>query len=254
MTLSSLSRRVATLLARPYWLFWLGGLLLLGVAWRWLRRDSLPVSRRTTQHPIDNERPTPIPEEATHGESPIQLTHDGTGKLFHRRYRADIVAPQRGPEAVMAMMQADPNDFSPKLLAQWEKTRGAPGQMRVQDEYFIHITGPWDGPVRVIGVEPTTFCLVTLEGHLEAGEIRFRFAQHPHRADAARFEILSWARSRDSLVDLAYDKLGVAKEAQTNMWIHFCKRAVEESGGTLLGEIDVVTEEQPFRGEVIPHE
>jgi hypothetical protein len=151
-------------------------------------------------------------------------------------------------------MQANPGGFSPVLLAQFEKTKGEAGRMEVGDEYFIHITGPWNGPVRVIGVSPTSFCFATLEGHLEAGEIIFEAMPHPDRPDALRFQIQSWARSKDAVVDLAYDKVGVAKAAQESMWIHFCERAVEVTEGELIGEIDVWTEKMPYKGEEIPRE
>ena len=45
--------------------------------------------------------------------------------------------------------------------------------MRVGDEFTIRIPGPWDGPVRAVEVDATSFGFVTLEGHLEAGRIRF---------------------------------------------------------------------------------
>ena len=46
--------------------------------------------------------------------------------------------------------------------------------MEVGDEYVVRMPGPWDGPVRVVEVTPTSFRLATLDGHLEAGQIEFR--------------------------------------------------------------------------------
>ncbi|MBA3534396.1 MAG: DUF1990 family protein [Ardenticatenales bacterium] len=231
-----------------------GAVVLAMLARRMLPGGSASVRERTTQRDVPQGTPKPIPAEAEVGERPMQLTADGTGKLYHHRYRADIAAPTQTAETLMRLMQRDPNDFSPTILATWEKIAGAEDSMQVGDEYYIHITGPWDGPVRVIDVAPTSFSLITLEGHFEAGEIRFRFIPHPTQPDALRFEILSWARSRDAVVDFAYDQAKVVKIAQTSMWVHFCERAVEESGGKLIDKIDVLTEEAPFRGEVIPRE
>ena len=45
--------------------------------------------------------------------------------------------------------------------------------MAVGDEYVVRMPGPWDGPVRVVERTPTAFRFATLEGHLEAGQIRF---------------------------------------------------------------------------------
>ncbi|MCV4939648.1 DUF1990 domain-containing protein, partial [Escherichia coli] len=84
--------------------------------------------------------------------------------------------------------------------------KGQPWEMRVGDEYDIRILGPWNGSVRVDEVGPTSFTLVTLKGHPEAGKIRFS-------AEAAErtlcFRIESWARSRDGLVQFAYSGLKI---------------------------------------------
>ena len=80
--------------------------------------------------------------------------------------------------------------------------------------------GPWDGPVRVIRRDDTSFRLVTLDGHLEAGEIEFRAAPH---GDVLRFEIESWARAGDRLADVLYNRLRLAKEIQLNMWTAFLR-------------------------------
>lgn len=229
----------------------LAGLLLL------LRRQvgaTLPTREREVALPDVHGRPPTLPKRAQRGRKALQLTEDGSGPLFHRRYRADIAHPQGSRAALMQRIQSALNDFSPQTLARFEKLKGAPGGMGVGDEYHIHITGPWDGPVRVSRVAPTAFALVTLEGHVEAGEILMQLDPHPTRADAWRFEIHSWARSRDSVVDMLYSKIPLVKKAQSNMWIHFCQRVVEESGGELLGKIDLFTERAPYYGEVIAHE
>jgi hypothetical protein len=69
---------------------------------------------------------------------------------------------------------------------------------------------------------------VTLDGHLEAGEIEFRAKAH---GDALHLEIVSWARAGDRLSALLYNKLRMAKEIQLNMWSHFCVRAAKLAGG-----------------------
>lgn len=229
----------------------LAGVLLL------LRRQAgatMPTRKREAELPDVHGRPPTLPKKAQRGSKPLQLTEDGSGPLFHRCYRADIAQPSGTRMALMRRIQGDPNTFSPPALARFEKIKGTLETMRVGDEYHIHITGPWDGPVRVSRVEPTAFALVTLEGHVEAGEIVMQLNPHPTRANAWRFEIHSWARSRDTVVDMLYSKLPLVKQAQTNMWLHFCQRVVEESGGELIGKIDVFTERAPYRGEVVGYE
>lgn len=187
--------------------------------------------------PIDD-----VPE--AFGRAEVQRTEDGVGPRFHRRYEVDVAASTHTPEALMREIAADIQAFVPGEIARFERTAGEEGALAVGDEFHIHITSPWDGPVRVAESEPTCFVLATLEGHLEAGQIQFEAAGHPSVPGALRFSIESWARSRDKAVDLAYDKLGVAKQAQQGMWTFFCERVVEACGGERIGEIRVTTERE----------
>jgi hypothetical protein len=179
----------------------------------------------------------------------VQIPGDGFGPLFHRRYRADIRAPRLTAEQLMARVQRDVGSFSPHTLAEFKKTSGRRGRMAPGDEYAITILGPWNGSVRVVDVTPTSFTFVTLRGHPEAGQITFRAVSHPAERGALRFEILSWARSRDMLVSLTYKEAGVGQEIQKNAWVTFCERVVKASGGALTGEVVVDTEERDFDGE-----
>lgn len=181
----------------------------------------------------------------------VQRIVDGTGALFHRRYSVDILNPRLDAEALMDTIKADVNEFTPTLMAYFEKTKGDEETFEVGDEYFIHITGPWNGPVRTVDVSPTSFSFVTLEGHLEAGQIHFSVIPHPSMDNALRFQILSWARSKDRLVEFAYDFTEVAKNAQGNMWRDFCRRVVDASGGEQLGRLQVITQRTPFEGEKV---
>jgi hypothetical protein len=197
------------------------------------------------------ERPIEIPREAQ--QDGLQLPADGVGPLYHRVYRADIAAATRSPAEVMREVQHNLAAFSPDALAKFDKAEDRPS-MQVGDEYDITILGPWNGSVRVIDVQPTSFALVTLDGHPEAGEIRFELNPHPASADGLRFEIHSWARSRDAWVQVTYRDLKLGQQAQQNTWVVFCQRVAEASGGSLMGEVEVSTDEQPFRREVIAHE
>jgi hypothetical protein len=106
--------------------------------------------------------------------------------------------------------------------------------------------GPWDGPVRVVHRDATSFRLATLQGHLEAGQIEFR-AQPDD--DTLRFEIESWARAGDRLADVMYNKLRLAKEIQLNMWTHFCIRAAALAGGRPQGGITIRTRWVPWESK-----
>ncbi len=173
-------------------------------------------------------RPAPRPTDAP-GTAPVQRLGDGVGPLFRRVYHLDITGSTLTPEALMARIQADPDAYSPGVIARFEKTHGPPERMAVGDEFFIHIRSPWDGPVRVDDVSPTAFRLVTLAGHLEAGAIAFSAWQASE--GVLRLAIVSCARSRDAAVHIAYHRLGIARAAQTQMWTTFLQRAAAQAGG-----------------------
>jgi hypothetical protein len=90
----------------------------------------------------------------------------------------------------------------------------------------------------VVDVQPDSFWLATLEGHLEAGQIVFRARRD---GELMVFEIESWARSRDRLVNLTYTKLRMAKEIQLHMWTSMLQRVAEVAGGRVTGGIDIHT-------------
>ncbi|WP_217278587.1 DUF1990 family protein [Hymenobacter sp. BRD67] len=152
-----------------------------------------------------------------------------------------MVRPHLTPVQLMAEVQTHLPRFSPGLLADFKRTRGTEGSLSVGDEFHIKILGPWNGSVRVTATGPTFFEFITLEGHPEAGRIRFEVHQLDGRADALRFEIHSLARSRDGLVAFAYDTIGGGKLVQEATWVEFCERVAAASGGQALGPVVVET-------------
>ncbi|HEY2490388.1 MAG TPA: DUF1990 family protein [Streptosporangiaceae bacterium] len=157
--------------------------------------------------------------------------------MLHRTYAVRIVNSALGPAALIDMV-ADKLDRATPEMAVFRKTRGADGPLRHGDEFLVRMPGPWDGPVRVVHRDSTSFRLATLDGHLEAGEIEFRASP---AGDALRFEIESWARAGDRLADLLYNKLKLAKEIQLNMWSHFCVRTAALAGGRPHGGVTIRT-------------
>jgi hypothetical protein len=142
----------------------------------------------------------------------------------------------------MAQVQADLPHYSPKLLADFKKKeQDQDGPLRVGDEFSIKILGPWNGSVRVTNIGPTSFEFITLEGHPEAGRIRFEVHYLDERPSELRFEIRSSARSRDGLVAFAYDTIGGGLLMQEATWVEFCERVAAASGGQALGPVVVET-------------
>ena len=172
----------------------------------------------------------------------LQPLDAGVGPLLHRSYGVRIAGTRMAPSALIDLVSARLNQASPEM-AVFRKTRGAQGCLRQGDEFVVRMPGPWDGPVRVVRRDETSFRLATLAGHLEAGEIEFRAEPD---GDALHFEIESWARAGDRLSALLYNKLRLAKEVQLNMWSHFCVRAARLAGGRPQGGITIRTRWVPW--------
>ncbi|MCR5887280.1 DUF1990 domain-containing protein [Hymenobacter sp. J193] len=180
---------------------------------------------------------------------PEQPAQTGAGPHIERRYYIDVEHPQKSAKELFNEIKCDLEKFSPDLLADFHKEKGEAHSLAVGDEFHIKILGPWNGEVRVTEVADQHFELVTLEGHPEAGRIRFSVRQLPGKANALRFEIHSRARSRDGLVAFAYSTIGVGKQVQEQTWVTFCQRAAEASGGHPLGPVQVETVEKDENGQ-----
>jgi uncharacterized protein (UPF0548 family) len=201
--------------------------------WRYLWRIT-PIRRSERPGVVSEESPPPIPDAVD--TTDLHPPDRGAGPLFHRRYAVRIAGSALSPDQLMAKIQADLNAVAPTEFASFHKLRGGSG-MAVDDEYLVRMPGPWDGPVRVVAVSPTSFRLATLEGHLEAGQIEFRAERDP----ALTFTIESWARAGDRLSNLLYHRLRLSKEVQLHMWTSTLERAVALSGGRRSGPISITT-------------
>jgi uncharacterized protein (UPF0548 family) len=195
--------------------------------WRTTPMHRLEFSGTPAAHPL----PAPLLDDDVQGAA------DGVGPLFHRRYATQVRDTSVTPEALMSRLVADINDAAPTSFARFVRTRGEPGSVQVGDEFVVRMPGPWDGPVRVVGADATSFTLATLEGHLEAGQIRFSASRGRH----LEFRIEGWARSGDRLSNLLYQHLRMAKEVQLHMWVSFLEAVVRLSGGRMTGGIDIKT-------------
>jgi hypothetical protein len=222
----SLARRLGTATRWPV------GVTL--TSWRYMWRTT-PLHRSEVAGRLPDDAPPELPAEPSHEE--VQHPPGGSGPLFHRIYRARIRDARMGPEELVAAITADPDRVAPTEFASFKKMLGDEGSMAVGDEYVVRMPGPWDGPVRVVERTPTSFRFVTLEGHLEAGQIRFS----AERGELLEFRIESWARSGDRLSNLLYHHLRMSKEVQLHMWTSMLERITDLSGGRLTGGIEIRT-------------
>ena len=195
-----------------------------------------PMHRSEERGDPAQDAPPPLPEDLDRED--LQLPEAGAGPLFHRRYRALIRGTAWSPEELIAHVSGDPDRVSPTELASFQKVHGAEGEMQPGDEYVVRMPAPWDGPVRVAVKTSTEFRLVTLTGHLEAGQIEFR----ADRAEGMlRFTIESWARNGDRFAEVLYDRLRMAKEVQLHIWTSLIERVAGQTGGRLTGGVEIRT-------------
>ena len=212
---------------------WPAGIAL--TSWRYMWR-TVPVDRWELTGSPNEDAPPPLPVDVDLTE--LQTPDQGAGPLAHRLYRVEISAPRVSPEELMRMLTADLDRVAPSEFATFRKLSGVKDRLSPGDELVVRMPGPWDGPVRVADTSPTSFRLVTLTGHLEAGQIEFR-ASAGHRS--LTFVIESWARSGDRLSDLLYSHLRMAKEVQLHMWTSVLENVIKLSGGHRSGPIVVST-------------
>lgn len=203
-------------------------------SWRYLWRTT-PLYRDERPGSWDADAPPPLPDDVDRED--VQWPRDGSGPHFHRRYRVRIAGSSLSAEELAGRLMADPDRAAPSEFATFQKLRGDPGVLQVNDEFVVRMPGPWDGPVRVAMTSPRSFRLVTLAGHLEAGQIEFRASN----GELLDFEIESWARSGDRLSELLYDRLRLSKEVQFHMWTSFLERVVKLAGGTREGGLRIDT-------------
>ncbi len=222
------SRRIATAARWP--------LGVLKTGWDYLWRTT-PMHRSEEPGSVPADAPPPLPDGVDLRD--MQGVEDGFGPLMHRRYVARVREAELTAESLIAVFSGVPNRAAPKALGSFVKLRGEEGALRVGDEFTVRIPGPWDGPVRAVEVEPTSFSLVTLDGHLEAGRIRFGARDlGPGRLE---IRIEAWARGGDRLSNLLFDRVRVNKEVQLHMWTSVLERLIELSGGRRDGPLDVAT-------------
>jgi uncharacterized protein (UPF0548 family) len=223
----SRSRRVASAAGWPVGVAW--------TMWRYMWRTT-PVHRWELVGSRAEDAGPPLPQGIDLER--IQREADGAGALFHRVYETSIRGSGLSAAELIAKIAGDLDALAPSELARFEKVRGEQGVLRAGDEYVVRLPGPWDGPVRVAAVEAESFRLVTLDGHLEAGQIEFRAYS---TARSIEFTIESWARSGDRLSDLLYSRVRMSKEVQLHMWTSVLQRVVELARGRMDGGVRVLT-------------
>lgn len=207
------------------------------VSWRYLWMTT-PLHREECRGDSDDDLPPRIPRDLL--DQHVQLAGGGVGPLFHRRFTVHIVGSERSAEDLVSMVVSQFARFVPSEVV--GIAREEDGRLQVGEEFVVEMPGPWNGPVRVLEVQPDRLRLVTLEGHLECGQVQFSARQDDC---GLVFEVETWARSASASVQLLYAHLRLAKEVQFNMWVRFCLAAARHAGGRPQGGLKVRTRTVP---------
>lgn len=222
------TRRVATAARWP--------LGVVKTGWDYLWRTT-PMHRSEGPGSVSDDLPPALPPGTD--RSDLQGAEDGFGPLMHRCYATQVREAELTADELIGAFSARPNRAAPRALASFVKLGGEEGELRAGDEFTVRMPGPWDGPVRAVEVGPTHFSFATLDGHLEAGRIRFEARDlAPGRLEV---RIEAWARAGDRLSNLLFDRLRVNKEVQLHMWPSVLERLTRLSGGRRDGPIDITT-------------
>ena len=224
----TLSRRAATAARWPV------GVVKTG--WDYLGRTT-PMNRVDGAGAVPDDEPPPLPDGTDRSDH--QGLEDGYGPLMHRRYVARVKDAELTAEELMDRFAGVPNRAAPKALGSFVKLKGEEGVLRVDDEFTVRMPGPWDGPVRCVEIIGNGFGLATLDGHLEAGRIRFTADDLDSGCLEVRIE--AWARGGDRISNLLFDRLPVNKEVQLHMWTSVLERLIKLSGGTRDGRVNITT-------------
>ena len=200
----------------------------------WQRRPGGPALHREEGEGDADDFPGPVPSAVD--DVRTQDVGSGVGRLWHRTYTVVVDGSPISPDRLVEEIGADPNVVVPEI-AVFDKSRGLRDRLAVGDEFVIRMPGPWDGPVRVTEVDPTSFRFVTLRTHLEAGQIEFRASSDDD--GGLRFVIESWARAGDRFSNLLYNRLWIAKEVQLTLWVNTCIAVAAHVGGRMRDGVHI---------------
>lgn len=195
------------------------------VSWRYLW-ETTPLHRGGECRGDETDLPPPLPPAAL--DSRVQRAQDGCGPLFHRLFRVRITEADIGPGRLIEWVCRDFKRFVPSEVVDIHTGELRDQGLDVGDELLVEMPGPWNGPVKVVHRDVDCLHLVTLRGHMEAGQVHFRAREED---GLLVFEIELWACPGSRLVHLLYSHLRLAKEIQLNMWVRFCLAAAAMSGG-----------------------
>lgn len=182
------------------------------------------------------------PPSMNAGAEGLQEAPDGEGPLVMRSYTIRIEQSERMRAELIQQLIADPNALNAGAVAGFVADDRPATDLRAGDRLVVELPGPWNGPIMVERADDAGLLLATLEGHMEAGRIRFdTVAPTGGDAEGFVFRITSWARAGNRVFEFLHLRLPIGRELQTAMWVAMCRNAASASNGR-VGAIRVRTE------------
>lgn len=194
---------------------------------------------RSVDHVAEFSEPTPRPS-VLEDDAGVQSALDGEGPVVMRSYTIEIQDPELTAEQLIARLVAEPNAVNAQAVAGFVIDDRPAMDLRPGDRLVVELAGPWNGPVLVERADERELLLATLDGHMEAGRIRFDTAR-TRTSDSFVFRITSWASAADRAFEFLHLRVPIGRELQTAMWVAMCRRAAATSKGR-VGTISVRTE------------
>ena len=209
---------------------WPAGVAL--TSWRYMWRTT-PYQRVEEAGTWPEDAPPPLPPGAL--DDQVQQVGDGSGVLFHRRYRTRIRDAKLSPEELMARLQASPDHAAPTEFATFKKVVGDEVGVRPRRVRGSHA---WPVGRAGSGRRGHPALLSPADARRTPGGRSDRVSG-ARRVRAVEFEIESWARAGDRLSDLLYDRL---RMSETRAHVpRFLERVIGSSGGTRDGRLEIHT-------------
>ena len=171
-------------------------------------------------------------EDLTDGPG-LQTQDDGVGDVVTRRYELPIRGKDVSAEKVIGLLLSDPNELSPESYAVFSAPVTHVGQ-----QLKVTLAGPWDGPVEVRQLTATKLVLGTMDGHMEAGWIRF---EAEDTDDGVMFTIMSAASAGDPAFWMLHVFAKVGQWVQADMWSRVLEASAREAGDTDPPRVSITT-------------
>jgi uncharacterized protein YbjT (DUF2867 family) len=200
-----------------------------------LEGNVVPPGRPNVLTEVFGVTPTPLAEGLTRlaDQLPEQMPSEGVGRLVRQRYWTDVRDSHLSAEGLLKAIREEFHTLPPPGLISVGAEPGTP--LALDEGATLTMAIPLRGhvQVRVEQVSRRSVTLVTVEGHLLAGVIRFMVRDLG--GGVLRFEVRSYARASQLLDSLGMAAIG--QRLQKATWKGMVEGVVKRCGDRAWGEV-----------------